>query len=316
MSANPRPDASPPGADSAGWSSWQPVPGWTGLNPRCLRETLDGGQAFRWRSAGENEWRGIWGRHTVRLRLDDAGHLLASAPSAAAAAVFADLPRYLDLDRDYAAARDSLPWRTDPHLARCLAAFPGLRLLRQPFGETLLGFLCSATKQIVQIRQMCDALADRLGEPLPGGGRALPAWPRLAEASVEDLRACGLGFRARHVAGTARFLAERPGWMDEVEGRPYAEAKELLRQLPGVGEKVADCVLLFGAGRWEAFPVDVWILRVMETRYGLSGWSPAQTAQFGRLHYGHLAGYAQQYLFAWERANRAGKKACIPAGPL
>ena len=301
-----RPPPVPPADVSAPaeWSAWQPLAGWTDCNPRCLRETLDGGQAFRWRPTGENEWRGAWGGHTARLRLEPDGRLLARAPLASTAATSAELSRYLDLDRDYATERDALPWRTDPHLARCLAAFPGLRLLRQPFGETLLGFLCSATKQIVQIRQMCDALANNLGEPLPGGGRALPTWPRLAEASDGELRACGLGFRARHVANTARFLAERPGWLEEAESRAYPEAKEMLRQLPGVGEKVADCVLLFGAGKWEAFPVDVWILRVMETRYGLSGWTSAQTAQFGRLHYGRLAGYAQQFLFAWERANR------------
>jgi len=91
--------------------------------------------------------------------------------------------------------------------------------------------------------------------------------------------------------------------LEETETLPYTEAKARLMSLPGVGEKVADCVLLFGAGKLEAFPVNVWILKTMERRYGLVGWKPAQVAQFGRAHFGPLAGLAQQYLFAWERAE-------------
>lgn len=87
------------------------------------------------------------------------------------------------------------------------------------------------------------------------------------------------------------------------EHAPYAEAKARLLELPGVGEKVADCVLLFGAGRLESFPVDTWIIKAMERRYGLAGWKPAQIAHFGRVHFGAQAGLAQQYLFAFERAS-------------
>jgi N-glycosylase/DNA lyase len=130
----------------------------------------------------------------------------------------------------------------------------------------------------------------------------LPTWPELAGVSVEQLRACALGFRARHVAGIAARLVAEPGWLETTEQAPYAEAKARLLTLPGVGEKVADCVLLFGAGRLEAFPVDTWILKAMTRRYGLDGWTPAQVAHFGRIHFGPQAGLAQQYLFAHERA--------------
>ena len=114
---------------------------------------------------------------------------------------------------------------------------------------------------------------------------------------------CFALLRARYIHQTAQFIAANPGWLEETEALPYTEAKARLVTLPGVGEKVADCVLLFGAGRLEAFPVDVWILKTMAARYGLDGWKPAQVAQFGRAHFGPLAGLAQQYLFAWERAE-------------
>jgi N-glycosylase/DNA lyase len=271
-----------------------------------LTETLDGGQAFRWHREPDGAWRGIFGDHAVRLSLGDHGTLRWSAPESRAPDTPAALRRYLDLNRDARELADALPWRSDAHLADCITAFPGLRILRQPFGETLLGFLCSATKQIVQIKQMVALLAGRHGAEFAPGFHRLPTWEELAAVPEPELRKCLLGFRARYIAETAQFLAARPGWLAETEGLPYAVAKERLCSLPGVGEKVADCVLLFGAGKLEAFPVDVWIIKTMERRYGLQGWKPAQIAHFGRTHFGPLAGLGQQYLFAYER--RAARK--------
>ncbi|MGH7995460.1 MAG: DNA-3-methyladenine glycosylase family protein [Opitutaceae bacterium] len=293
------------------WSPWQPLGMADRLRPEVLGEILGGGQAFRWQRRADGSWAGAWSSFAARLRVASNGDLEWSAPAARAAATGPALRRYVDADRPARAAADLLPWRSDPHLERAIAAFPGLRLLRQPFGETLLCFLCSAAKRIAQIKQMAGLLAECLGEPLladagvlahaPFLGRKLPDWTALARAPESRLRACKLGFRARHVHCTAQFLAAHPGWLDETEALPYGRAKERLLGLPGVGEKVADCVLLFGAGQLEAFPVDVWILSTMARRYGLERWRPAQVAQFGRIHFGPQAGLAQQYLFAWER---------------
>jgi N-glycosylase/DNA lyase len=294
------------------WSGWQPVTPRLVLTPPALAEILDGGQSFRWQHT-EGLWSGIWSGHIAQLRLVDR-RLEWRAPLAVEPDTAAALPRYLALDVDWTALTDSLPWRSDPHLARCITAFPGLRLLRQPFGETLLGFLCSATKQIVQIKQMVALLAQRHGLPLHGPANLslatchlslfshrIPTWPELAAIPEKELRQCLLGFRAKFIHASTRYIAQRPGWLEETEQLPYAAAKARLLELPGVGEKVADCVLLFGAGRLEAFPVDTWVLKSLARRYGLSGWKPAQVAHFGRAHFGPLAGLAQQYLFSWER---------------
>lgn len=313
------------------WHPWQPVPRLPRpcqLTPGVLAEWLDGGQAFRWYPISDTSpgpssgpgFEGSWSTHHVRLRLcpgvagafgelGESGGLEFTTPAYAdPAATAVALRAYLAGPE---ADEDALPWRSDAHLAACLRAYPGLRILRQPFGETLLGFVCSATKQIVQIKQMLGLLAARHGRPLgphPGLAdeappwHALPTWPELATVPEEALRACALGFRARHVAGIAAFLAAHPGWLEATEYAPYPEAKARLLELPGVGEKVADCVLLFGAGRLEAFPVDTWIIKAMSRRYGLEDWKPAQIAHFGRVHFGAQAGLAQQYLFAYERA--------------
>lgn len=268
---------------------------------QSLAETLDGGQAFRWTRLAGGVWLGQWEDCVCRLRLAKGEQLEWSAPVALRQKTGAAVRDYLSLDRDIGHLRDVLPWRSDSHLARCMGAFPALRILRQPFGETLLTFLCSATKQILQIKQMCHNLAVALGPEVAPGFHALPSWERLATVPEEELRRCGLGFRARYIKATAVVLAESSDLLREIPVLPYPEAKERLVRLPGVGEKVADCVLLFGAGKMEAFPVDVWILRVMEKRYGLTGWTTGQIAHFGRTHFGQLAGFAQQFLFAAER---------------
>jgi N-glycosylase/DNA lyase len=295
-------------ANESGWTPWKRFSPELVLPEAVLAETLDGGQAFRWQRDSQDHWLGYFGGVVARLSLDAENRVHWSAPASLASDVAAALTTYFQIEAQPPELVDTLPWRSDPHLARCLAAFPGLRILRQPFGETLLGFLCSATKQIVQIKQMIALLAARHGAPLIHVGTSevptafrLPTWPEIARIPEAELRACLLGFRARYIHQTAGFLDAHPGWLEETKQLPYAEAKERLCSLPGVGEKVADCVLLFGAGRLEAFPVDVWIIKAMAARYGLDGWKPAQIAHFGRVHFGPLAGLAQQHLFAWER---------------
>lgn len=292
------------------WSPWQELELAAPPNAEVLAEILDGGQSFRWTAHPGGVWSGAWASYNVRLRVAPSGWGLQwSAPEREADYTHLALRRYLDADRDARLLADALPWRSDPHLTLALQAFPGLRILRQPFGEVLLCFICSAAKQIVQIKQIAAELARWSATSPMGGvdkGRAppLPTWSELAAITEAQLRACKLGFRARYVHQTAKFLAEHPGWLEATEALPYAEAKARLLHLPGVGEKIADCVLLFGAGRLEAFPVDVWIIEAMRRRYGLEKWRPDQVAQFGRLHFGAYAGLAQQYLFAWERKNR------------
>lgn len=281
---------------------WQRLDPPLRISAPVLAEMLDGGQSFTWHPQADGIWQGVWGLHLVHLRLDEASNLTWSSPTAQAA----DLATYFAADIDWARLDDDLPWRSDPVLARARQRWPGLRILRQPFGETLLGFLCSATKQIVQIKDMLRLLAERYGAPLGEGRFTLPTWERLAEIPEAELRACKLGFRGRYVAQVAAFLREHPGWLVATEALPYPTAHARLMTLPGVGAKVADCVLLFGAGRVEAFPVDTWVLQALSRCYGLEGWKPSALAQFGRLHFGAAAGLAQQYLFADIR--RAGRR--------
>ncbi len=285
------------------WTPWKKLSVTSPFTEQTLAETLNGGQAFRWNWLEEKScWQGIWGQHVARIRFSDKGELQASTPSQHQKTGTA-LATYLRSKYDWDAAVDSLPWRSDAHLDKTLRAYPGLRILKQPFPEAVLCFLCSATKQIPQIKIMCDRMAKTLGNELIPGIHALPTWEQLAHASEKQLRALGLGFRAKNIKKSADLLATQPTLLEEIEAAPYPDAKRLLVELPGVGEKIADCALLFGAAKLEAFPVDTWIIKVLEKRYNLDGWPPPQLSQFGRVHYGPLAGFAQQFIFSYERQH-------------
>ena len=179
--------------------------------------------------------------------------------------------------------------------------FPSLRILGQPHAETLLGFLCSATKQIVQIKEMLALLRDRFGVSISDLHKSLPTWETLGKIDEFSLRECKFGFRAKNITKTAELLNKAPTFLEGIVLENYTDAKESLCSLPGVGEKIADCVLLFGYQKLEAFPVDTWIIKVMQRHYQLEDWTSKQIAHFGRMHFGRYAGLAQQFLFAWER---------------
>ena len=288
------------------WTNWQTLVIKTPISNPLLQETLIGGQAFRW-SYNEIDqcWQGIWSKNFAQLRLKREGSIECRFPEGSEVQATESLRQYLLIDTDWTDLTDQLPWRSDKALANAINTFRGLRLLNQPFAETLLCFLCSATKQIPQIKIMCENMAREIGsEIIPGGTHALPTWEQLSQTSESVLRSLGLGFRAKNIKQTADLIAGSNGILEEIEALPYEEAKTELIKFPGVGSKIADCALLFGAQKYQAFPVDTWILKVLKNRYGLEGWNKDQLERFGRVHLGPLAGYAQQYLFAYERAMR------------
>jgi N-glycosylase/DNA lyase len=291
------------------WTSWRPLRLAEGLPAGLLAEQLDGGQSFRWHLADDASWTGVFGRTVASLRCGPRGLEWRGLQGAAHAE--SALLAYLDAEGAQARLADDLPWRSDPVLRAAREAYPGLRILRQDPHETLIGFLCSSNKRILQIRVMVAALATKLGEPLGGGFHAMPSWGAIAAADEAVLRACSLGYRAAYLRGTAKKLLARPRWAEEFAALDTPALLAELQSLPGVGPKVAACVALFGFGRLESFPVDTWVVQALADAYGLRGWKPAQLERFGQAHFGAAAGLAQQYLFS---AARNGKLVRAHAG--
>ena len=275
-----------------------------------LGATLDSGQAFRWTQHGES-WVGVIGRHWVKLTLKKDGWVEPGsgeslvAETCEAISDWDWLTDYLQLELNLAEVLKTFP--VDEPMNAAVAACRGLRLLRQEPWECLASFILSSTKQIVQIRQIVASLSERFGEPLavPSGSRSFfsfPAATRVAELSESELRACKMGFRASYLLETARIVASGQFDLSILRKGSVEEARSRLMELPGVGRKIADCVLLFAGGFQSAFPVDVWVMKALRHLY-----FPRRRPTVRRLHsfaashFGPNAGYAQQYLFHYVR---------------
>jgi len=220
------------------------------------------------------------------------------------------LTHYLRPDEALTPILESFP--KDPPMRAAMDACRGLRLLRQEPWECLASFLLSSTKQIPQIRQGIRLLCERYGEPIPGpegreGVHAFPTAERLAGVPEAGLRDCRIGFRAKYLKAVAEAVAGGSIRLESIGGLPLEEARAKLEVLPGVGPKIADCVLLFAYGLPKAFPVDVWVMKALrELYFGGRAVSPGELRDFSRNHFGPNAGYAQQYLFHHIR-QRAGR---------
>jgi N-glycosylase/DNA lyase len=268
-----------------------------------LSATLASGQVFRWRLQ-DRWWAGVIGTHWVRLRSDP------SSITAETAEPITDwdwLADYLQLRLDLSAVMRSFP--DDEPMRAAVDACRGLRLLRQDPWECLASFILSSTKQIVQIRQITSLLCERYGEPLS----AVPGWPaafafpspaRLARVTQAELRACKMGFRAPYLLATASLIAGGQFELARLHPLPVEVARAELMKLPGVGRKIADCVLLFAYGFESAFPVDVWVTKALRQLYfPRRKVSLQHLHRFAATHFGPRAGYAQQYLFHYMRTR-------------
>lgn len=278
------------------------LPGTAGIH---LRRTIASGQAFRWRwhldpEAGEVAT-GVVGRRVLRACQHDAGVRLLSPDTPDAQD---ELRRYLGVlppGRGLHEVERALAG--DPVLARILPHTRGLVILAQDPWEVLISFIVSQNNNIPKIARSIERLARALGEPL-GAAYAFPSPARLAAAHPRTLWACLLGYRAPYVRAAARLVAEGRLDLDALRRAPEGDAREALLRIPGVGEKVGDCVLLFGLGHTTAFPVDVWVRRAVEQLYfGGRRRTLGQIRAFARTRWGPLAGYAQQHLFAYARTR-------------
>ena len=274
-----------------------------------LPATLACGQAFRW-TQRDGGWEGVIGDRWVRVTAQAEG---IRAQTAIPTSDWSWLTHYLQSAVDLNSVLLSFP--QDEPLRQSVAACRGLRLLRQETWECLASFILSSTKQIVQIEQIVGLLCARFGTPLPVPPdrktvHAFPSAARLASASEAELRECKMGFRAPNLLATARLVAGNEVALDRLHSLETAEAREELLKCPGVGPKIANCVLLFAYGFQEAFPVDVWIMKALRELY-----FPKRRPSSERLHrfvstyFGPNAGYAQQYLFHYMRMQGRLKKA-------
>jgi len=279
--------------------------------PFDLDATLCCGQVFKWERQGR-WWYGVVRDKVLKIR--QLGDRLLEFDLADAGFVKA----YFRLDDDLPEIYEQIG--KDEYAGQAIKAYRGLRILRQDPWECLISYICATYKNIASIKQMLLNLSRIFGDKISLDGVGFYAFPTsqsLAKADIKELAECNLGYRAKYVSETAKIV-ERTGFdFESLRKVDYESARKALLGFPGVGKKVADCVLLFSLDKLEAFPVDVWVKRVIARHYSKHfsrefiekisrERSPTVSEYdrlngFGRQYFGEYAGYAQEYLYHYER---------------
>ena len=214
----------------------------------------------------------------------------------------ASLRHYLDLNRDLPAILNAVD--IDPFIHRSIETFWGMRILNQEVWECLASFILSQNNNVPRIKGIIRTISARFGEKITLDDSidySFPTPQALAEAGVDALYGCGLGYRAPYLWAVSSAIAAGAFDLQALKKLRYAEAKQELMQFKGIGEKVADCICLFSLGQVQALPIDVWVKRIIEQIYLKRKASIREIRQFAEAYFGEHLGYAQQYLFHYAR---------------
>ena len=279
-----------------------------------LDHIFDCGQAFRWEKQEDGSYTGVAGGRIANIQFEPyeaggtAGKLIITNATEEDYDSF--WHSYLDLDRDYAGIKAQLA--ADPVMKTAISYGEGIRLLQQEPWETLLSFIISQNNHIPRIKKCIETLSINFGECAGEyEGRkyySLPSPEVLASLTEEDLAVCRLGYRAKYLIETAKKVCAEG--VEVLKGTVGAgttsrEAYDYITGFHGVGPKVANCIMLFALGKYDSFPLDVWMKRVMQEEYGLT--SPKEMADFAAENFGEYGGFAQQYLFYYVREKNSEK---------
>ena len=264
-----------------------------------LAATLQSGQVFHWNQNADASWSGLIGSMPVRVSEKNRCLVVHEGDHGTIA-------RHFALDHPLEQIAAAFP--NDPMSQAALSACEGMRILRQPRWECTATFITSSMKQVAHIRSMSLAIRERIGTRPEGSKiQAYPSFEKLAGSTESVLRDCGLGYRAANLLQTARILAEDKLNLDTIAKQKTPMLRKSLTTLPGVGVKVANCILLFAYERLDAVPIDTWIHRILLTMRGGRHGTATELANYARRRLGPYAGYVQQYLFHHARSLKRAK---------
>ena len=270
-----------------------------------IKNILECGQCFRWNKEETNVYIGVFGKNVVRVRQTEKKVYFEGVNQQDK-----DLREicndYFDMQRDYHILQKKLK-KQDSILEKSIKYGEGIRILNQDLWETIISFIISANNNIPRIKGIIERISQCYGQPIKWRGNTYYTFPtpiELSRTSVEDLRKLGLGFRDKRVYETTKRIVDKQVDIERLKKEKHFEKiRQTLLTLPGVGEKVADCILLFSTlKRLEAFPIDVWVKRVMNELYiHKENITNSEIQAVAHEKFGILAGLAQQYLFYWRR---------------
>jgi len=280
----------------------------SGLEDFEPKHIFECGQCFRWDKEEDGSYTGIAHSRVLNVKKEGGIVIFDNTSRAEFEGLWMD---YFDLGRDYSDIKDKLR-RLDEHLERSVEFGYGIRLLKQDVWETTVSFIISANNAIPKIKKTIDTLSYLANEEvIEYKGRKFYAFPspvtiqRFHETCVDN---CKAGYRAQYIKDSCGMIMRKDVDLERLAGLDSKECRKELMRLPGVGPKVADCIMLFALQKFDAFPVDVWVKRVISSLYSQEDMSLNKMREFAQGRFGELAGFAQQYLFYYARENGVGRK--------
>ena len=270
------------------------------------KQVFECGQCFRWNEKENGSYSGIFGKNVLNVKKVENGIQFKGICDGDIKEICIE---YFDLNRDYKNIKETLS-KVDENVKTSIAYGSGIRLLNQDLWETLISFIISANNNIPRIKKIIERLSKEYGKEINWNGEKFYTFPtakELEKATVEDYRKLGLGFRDKYIYSAVKKTLSGEMSLEQLQKIQNTESlRNKLMEFSGVGEKVADCVLLFSTlKRLDSFPVDVWVRRVMGELYfpniNEKDLDKKQIQKLAKEKYADLAGIAQQYLFYWKR---------------
>ena len=276
------------------------------INSFELKDIFDCGQCFRWNMQEDGSYTGIFGNNVINVKKENNE---ITFEGICEKDIKETIENYFDLNRNYEEIKEQLS-KIDENMKTSIEYGQGIRILNQDLWETIISFIISANNNIPRIKGIIERLSEKYGNEIEYNGKKYYTFPtpeQLKNVSVEEYRKLGLGFRDIRLYETTKMILEKQVDLEKMKQNPNTiEVRAELLKLSGVGPKVADCILLFSdLKRFEVFPIDVWVRRVMNDLYikqeDETKVSKKQIEKIAQEKFGDLAGLAQQYLFYWRR---------------
>jgi len=269
-----------------------------------LNHIFDCGQAFRFNKTGQNTYTGVAFGQALTISQSYNEVILYNTTYENFVNVWYE---FFDLDNDYSKIKSTLA--TDEFMSEATKHGYGIRILRQDLWETIISFIISASNNVPRIKGIVERLCQAFGNELEYMGNiyyTFPSADKLAALNLEDLSVIRAGFRDKYILDAAKKICDGTISLEAIKAMSTSDAKNALMTINGIGNKVSDCILLFGLNRQDSFPVDVWIKRIMEYCYFTEEQPINVISDYAKEKFGNLGGYAQQYLFFWARENKIG----------
>ena len=276
------------------------------MNSFELKDIFDCGQCFRWNEQEDGSYTGIFGNNVINVKKQNNE---ITFEGICEKDIKETIENYFDLNRNYEEIKEQLS-KIDENMKTSIEYGQGIRILNQDLWETIISFIISANNNIPRIKGIIERLSEKYGNEIEFNRKKYYTFPtpeQLKNVSVEEYRKIGLGFRDIRLYETTKMILEKQVDLEKMKQNPNTtEVRDELLKLSGVGPKVADCILLFSdLKRFEVFPIDVWVRRVMNDLYikqeDETKVSKKQIEKIAQEKFGDLAGLAQQYLFYWRR---------------